>query len=581
MIAASQVAQEISHRFGHAVAFEETLDRIPTAWAAKNSVLGLLRFLKEEIEQPYKMLYDLSAIDERMRQHRDGQPASDFTVVYHLLSLERNEYVRIKVAVAEDRPSLPSITPIWPAANWYEREVWDMFGIAFDGHPNLRRILMPDSWVGHPLRKEHPARATEIGPYQLSPEKELAEQEALRFRPEEWGMSRERDGSDFIFLNLGPQHPGTHGVLRIALQLDGEEIVDAIPQIGFHHRGAEKMGERQSWHTYIPYTDRVDYLGGVMNNLAYLTAVEKLAGITVPPRAQVIRVMLAELFRIISHLVWYGTFAQDVGQMSPVFFTFNDRERAFSIIEAITGARMHPSWFRIGGVAADLPKGWEKMFRDFIRYLPPRLVEYDRTVMKNFIFKARTKGIGSFTVNEAVEWGVTGPNLRACGLDWDFRKRQPYCGYENFEFDIPTAQHGDCYDRALVRIEEIRQSLRIIEQCVNHMPEGAYKSDHPLATPPVKDRTMADIETLITHFLSVTWGPVMPVGEALGAIEATKGNNGYYLVSDGSTVSYRTRIRTPSFAHVQTLSPLAQGLMIPDLVVILGSLDFVLADVDR
>jgi NADH-quinone oxidoreductase subunit C/D len=581
MIAASQVAQEISHRFGHAVAFEETLDRIPTAWAAKNSVLGLLRFLKEEIEQPYKMLYDLSAIDERMRQHRDGQPASDFTVVYHLLSLERNEYVRIKVALAEDRPSLPSITPIWPAANWYEREVWDMFGIAFDGHPNLRRILMPDSWVGHPLRKEHPARATEIGPYQLSPEKELAEQEALRFRPEEWGMSRERDGSDFIFLNLGPQHPGTHGVLRIALQLDGEEIVDAIPQIGFHHRGAEKMGERQSWHTYIPYTDRVDYLGGVMNNLAYLTAVEKLAGITVPPRAQVIRVMLAELFRIISHLVWYGTFAQDVGQMSPVFFTFNDRERAFSIIEAITGARMHPSWFRIGGVAADLPKGWEKMFRDFIRYLPPRLVEYDRTVMKNFIFKARTKGIGSFTVNEAVEWGVTGPNLRACGLDWDFRKRQPYCGYENFEFDIPTAQHGDCYDRALVRIEEIRQSLRIIEQCVNHMPEGAYKSDHPLATPPVKDRTMADIETLITHFLSVTWGPVMPVGEALGAIEATKGNNGYYLVSDGSTVSYRTRIRTPSFAHVQTLSPLAQGLMIPDLVVILGSLDFVLADIDR
>ncbi|MBV8050837.1 MAG: NADH-quinone oxidoreductase subunit C/D [Acidobacteriaceae bacterium] len=581
MIAASQIAQKIAGRFGHAIAFQETHDQIPTAWAAKDSVPGLLRFLKEEVDRPYKMLYDLSAIDERMRQHRDGQPASDFTVVYHLLSLERNEYVRIKVALAEDRLSLPSITPIWPAANWYEREVFDMFGIAFDGHPHLRRILMPNSWVGHPLRKEHPARATEIGPYQLSPKKELAEQEALRFRPEEWGMSRERDGEDFVFLNLGPQHPGTHGVLRIALQLDGEEIVDAVPQIGFHHRGAEKMGERQSWHTYIPYTDRVDYLGGVMNNLAYLTAVEKLAGITVPPRAQVIRVMLAELFRIISHLVWYGTFAQDVGQMSPVFFTFNDRERAFSIIEAITGARMHPSWFRIGGVTADLPKGWEKMFRDFIDYLPPRLVEYDKTVMRNFIFKARTKGIGSFTVDEAVEWGVTGPNLRASGLDWDFRKRQPYSGYENFEFDIPTGQHGDCYDRAQVRIEEMRQSLRILEQCVDHMPEGPYKSDHPLATPPVKDRTMHDIETLINHFLSVTWGPVMPVGEALGAIEATKGNNGYYLVSDGSTVSYRTRIRTPSFAHIQTLPKLSQGLMIPDLVVILGSLDFVLADIDR
>ena len=403
MIATPTIAQEISDRFSSAVAAQNTHDRIPTFWVAKDRVPQLLRFLKEEIDLPYRMLYDLSAIDERMRVHRDGQPASDFTVVYHLLSFDRNEYVRVKAALAEDRLSLPSITDLWPSANWYEREVWDMFGIAFDGHPHLQRLLMPNSWVGHPLRKEHPARATEMGPYQLPEEKEIAEQEALRFRPEEWGMSRERDGSDFMFLNLGPQHPGTHGVLRIALQLDGEEIVDAIPQIGFHHRGAEKMGERQSWHAYIPYTDRVDYLGGVMNNLAYLTAVEKLAGITVPPRAQVIRVMLAELFRIISHLVWYGTFAQDLGQMSPVFFTFNDRERAFNIIDAITGARMHPSWFRIGGVAADLPRGWDTMFLDFIKYLPPRLVEYDRTVMRNFIFKARTKGIGSFTVDEAVE----------------------------------------------------------------------------------------------------------------------------------------------------------------------------------
>ena len=440
---------------------------------------------------------------------------------------------------------------------------------------------MPRSWAGHPLRKDHPARATEMGPFQLSEQKEETEQEVLRFRPEEWGMKRSREDTDFIFLNLGPQHPGTHGVLRIVLQLDGEEIVDAVPEIGFHHRGAEKMGERQSWHTYIPYTDRVDYLGGVMNNLAYLTAVEKLAGIAVPPRAQIIRVMLSELFRIISHLVWYGTFAQDVGQMSPVFYTFNDRERAFGIIEAICGARMHPNWFRIGGVAADLPQGWDGMFRDFIRYLPPRLAEYDREILRNRIFQARTKGIGSFTKDEAIEWGVTGPGLRACGFEWDFRKKQPYSGYDQFEFDIPTATHGDCYDRAVVRVEEMRQSLRIIEQCVNHMPEGPYKSDHPLASPPIKDRTMHDIETLITHFLSVSWGPVMPVGEALGAIEATKGNNGYYLVSDGSTVSYRTRIRTPSFPHMQMLPLLCRGRMIPDLLAVLGAMDFVLADIDR
>jgi len=291
--------------------------------------------------------------------------------------------------------------------------------------------------------------------------------------------------------------------------------------------------------------------------------------------------MLAEVFRIISHLVWYGTFAQDLGQLSPVFYTFNDRERAFGIIEAICGARMHPNWFRIGGVAQDLPQGWDGLIRDFLKYLPPRLREYDKEVMQNRIFKGRTQGVGAYTTAEAIEWGVTGPGLRACGFEWDFRKKQPYSGYEQFEFDIPTATHGDCYDRGAVRVEEMRQSLRIIEQCVNNMPEGTYKSLDPLATPPLKDRTMHDIETLITHFLGVSWGPVIPPGEALGAIEATKGNNGYYLVSDGSTTSYRTRIRTPSFAHMQMLPLLVRGRMIPDLLAVLGAMDFVLADVDR
>ncbi|HEY4900177.1 MAG TPA: NADH-quinone oxidoreductase subunit C/D [Terriglobales bacterium] len=573
--------ESLQEQYGSDVAPQLTCDGIPTFWAPRERVREVLGYLKGKIDRPYAMLYDLTAIDDRVRVNRQGLPPAAFTVIYHLFSFERNEYIRMKIALDTGALSLDSITGLWPAANWYEREVWDMFGISFAGHPHLQRILMPRSWIGHPLRKDHPARATEMGPFHLSEEKEDKEQELLRFRPEEWGMQRSRDGSDFIFLNLGPQHPGTHGVLRIVVQLDGEEIVDAVPEIGFHHRGAEKMGERQSWHTYIPYTDRVDYLGGVMNNLAYLTAVEKLAGITVPPRAQVIRVMLSELFRIISHLVWYGTFAQDLGQLSPVFYTFNDRERAFGIIEAICGARMHPNWFRIGGVAADLPEGWDGMVRDFIRYFPPRLAEYDREVLRNRIFQARTKGIGSFTKEEGIEWGATGPNLRACGFEWDFRKKQPYSGYDQFAFDIPTGSRGDCYDRAVVRVEEMRQSLRIIEQCVNRMPDGPYKSDHPLATPPVKDRTMHDIETLITHFLSVGWGPVIPPGEALGAIEATKGNNGYYLVSDGSTVSYRTRIRTPSFAHMQMLPQLCRGRMIPDLLAVLGAMDFVLADIDR
>ncbi len=556
-------------------------DGVATFWVDREKLHLILSFLKEKITSPYRMLYDLTAVDERTRVHRPVEETSAFTVVYHLLSFERNEFIRIKTALEESALSLDTVTDLWPAANWYEREVWDMFGIRFTGHPYLRRILMPPTWEGHPLRKDHPARATEMGQFRLPQAKQEAEQEALRFRPEEWGMQRTRAGSEILFLNVGPQHPGTHGVLRVVLQLDGEEIVDAVPEIGFHHRGAEKMGERQTWHTFIPYTDRIDYLAGVINNLAYLVAVEKLTGITVPPRGQVIRVMLSELFRIISHLVWYGTFAQDLGQLSPVFYTFNDRERALSIIEAICGARMHPNWFRIGGVAQDLPHGWDAMFRDFLAYLPPRLAEYDREVMRNRIFQGRTKGVGSMTTGEALEWGITGPALRACGLDWDFRKKQPYSGYEQFEFDIPTGKHGDCFDRAAVRVEEMRQSLRIIEQCVNHMPEGPYKSDNPLATPPIKDRTMHDIETLITHFLSVTWGPVIPPGEALGTIEAAKGNNGYYLISDGGTNSYRTRIRTPSFAHMQMLPLLCRGRMIPDLFAVLGAMDYVLADVDR
>jgi NADH-quinone oxidoreductase subunit C/D len=578
----SNIIQVLQNRFGTATITPQTThDRVPTLWASRDHVCDVLRYLKTEVEQPYRMLYDLTAIDERVRAHRADQPDSDFTVMYHLLSYERNADIRIKVALQGDIPAIRSVVDLWPAANWYEREAWDMFGITFEGHPHLRRILMPPTWSGHPLRKEHPARATDMEPFRLPEDKEVAEQQALQFHPEDWGMTRQGEDADFLFLNVGPQHPGTHGVLRIVLQLDGEEIIDAVPDIGYHHRGAEKMGERQSWHTYIPYTDRIDYLGGVMNNLPYVLAVEQLAGIDVPDRVKVIRIMLAELFRLASHLVWYGTFAQDLGALSPVFYMFTDREHLFRLVEAICGGRMHPSWFRIGGVAQDLPQGWDGLVRDFLRYLPPRLTEYDELVMRNRIFKARTQGVGSYTLDEAIEWGVTGPGLRACGFDWDFRKRRPYSGYEQFEFDIPIAQHGDCYDRAVVRVAEMRQSLRIIEQCLNDMPAGPYKSDHPLTTPPLKERTMHDIETLITHFLSVSWGPVIPPGEAFVGIEATKGNNGYYLISDGSTMPYRVRIRTPSFPHLQMLPLISRGGMIPDLLAILGSLDYVLADVDR
>ena len=242
---------------------------------------------------------------------------------------------------------------------------------------------------------------------------------------------------------------------------------------------------------------------------------------------------------------------------------------------------MHPSWFRIGGVAQDLPRGWDGLVKNFLDWLPHRLAEYDRIIMKNKLFKVRTQGVGAYTLDEAIEWGVTGPNLRACNFEWDWRKKRPYSGYEWFDFEIPTASVGDCYGRAVVRVEEIRQSMRIVRQCLDNMPPGDHKSRHPLATPPFKERTMEDIETLIDHFLNVSWGPVIPAGEGAFGIEAAKGNNSYYLISDGGTVSYRTRIRTPTFPHMQTLPHLCRGLTIPDLIAILGSIDFILADVDR
>ncbi|WP_444891086.1 NADH-quinone oxidoreductase subunit C/D [Microbulbifer sp. DLAB2-AA] len=558
---------------------------MPTLWVDAQSLIPLLQFLKVDISRPFAMLYDLSAIDERLRVNRgegpEKQPASDFTLVYQLLSFTRNLFIRIKVALDESKLSVPSIDNIWQNANWYEREVWDLFGINFEGHPHLRRIMMPTTWKGHPLRKDHHARATEVDPFSLSEEKERKEQEALLFRPEDWGMARANEDSEFMFLNLGPNHPSVHGVFRIALQLDGEQIVDAVPDIGYHHRGAEKMAERQAWHTYVPYTDRIDYLGGVMNNLPYVLALEQLAGIQVPERAQVIRVMMCEFFRISSHLVFFGTFAQDVGQMSPVFYMFIDREKLFGIVEAITGGRMHPAWFRIGGVAQDLPEGWEKMVREFLDYMPQRLRDYDGMVIKNKLLQKRTRGIGVYNTAEALEWGVTGPGLRATGLEWDLRKKRPYSGYDQFEFDIPSYDGGDCFDRCRVRVDEMWQSLRIIRQCLENMPAGPYKSDHPLTTPPRKGRTMQDIETLIQHFVNNSWGPVMPAGEVCFPIEATKGLNSYQIVSDGGTTSYRTRIRTPSFPHLQMIPLMSRGLLIADLIAIIASIDFVMADVDR
>jgi NADH-quinone oxidoreductase subunit C/D len=563
-------------------ACQPTADGIKTVWVEAARLVAACTALKDEPGQNYRLLLDITAVDERERVAKPHGRAGDFTLVVHLLRHEDGAEIRVKAPLDAEDLVAPSLTKLWPNANWYEREVFDMFGVRFDGHPDLRRILMPESWDGHPLRKTHFSRATERGPFVLTDEMLARELAALQNLPVAGGIADPEEADpETMILNLGPNHPSLHGVLRLVVKLRGEEIVDVLPEIGFHHRGAEKMAERQSWHSFIPYTDRIDYVAGVMNNFPYVMAVEQLAGIAVPARAQTIRVMLAELFRIISHLVFFGTMVQDVGQLSPVFYAFTDRERALEIIEAICGFRMHPAWYRIGGVAGDLPAGWEAMIGDFLVYLPKRLDEYEKMVMRNRIFRARTIGVGEYTAAEALDWGVTGPGLRACGVAYDYRKAKPYSGYEQFAFDVPIAARGDSYNRVRLRLDEMRESLRIIKQCVDNMPAGPVKATHPLAMPMPRERILADIDTLIPHFLNATWGPVIPAGEAAVTIEATKGLNTYYLISDGGTGPYRARIRTPSFAHLQMVPLLSRGAFLADLIAIIGSIDFVMADVDR
>jgi len=384
-----------------------------------------------------------------------------------------------------------------------------------------------------------------------------------------------------ITLNMGPQHPSTHGVLRVVLEMDGEVITKATPVIGYLHRGIEKLAESKTYNQVITLTDRLDYTSPFINNLAYVLAVEKLLGLDVPLRAQYIRVLLVEITRIQSHLVWLGTHALDLGAMSPLLYCFREREETLDMFEMVGGARMNQSYFRIGGLAGDLPEGFVDKVREFSKVLPSRIEGYETLLTKNKIWLGRTKDVGIISGEDGIALGLSGPSLRASGVKWDLRKANPYSSYDHFDFEIPTGKTGDVYDRYLVRMEEMRQSNRIIRQVLDKLPTGEINAYSPKVVPPLKEKVVNNIESLISHFHIMTEGFEVPKGEAYCSVESSKGELGFYIISDGSNKPYRVKIRAPSFVNLESLSVMAEGKMISDMVAVIGSIDICLGEVDR
>ncbi len=388
-------------------------------------------------------------------------------------------------------------------------------------------------------------------------------------------------GSDTMLVNIGPQHPATHGVLRLVCELDGETVVDVTPHLGFLHSSFEKLGEYRTYNQIVPLTDRMDYLAPLIYNCAYAMSVEKLMGIEVTERCKVTRVICMEMDRIFSHLLWLGTWSIDIGAFTPFLYAFQQREKVYKLHEAFTGARITTSSTRIGGMMADLPEGWTQGVRDFANGLPATLDEVDSLLRGNGIHIGRTQGIGVISGEDAVNCGLTGANLRASGVAYDIRKDRPYYDYETYDFEVPVGVYGDCYDRYLVRMEEMRQSLRVLHQALDRLPGGPMDVEDPRITLPSKTKTMSDMESLIHHFKLITEGIPAPKEDCWFSVEGSKGELGMYLVGNGGPKPTRWRIRPPSFVNLSVIGKMAKGHLMADLIVINASLDIVLGEIDR
>lgn len=517
-----------------------------------------------------------------------------FEVIYHFLSLPHGRRLRLKARVTEEDPSIPTITGIWRGAEFMEREVYDLMGIRFSGHPDLRRILMPENYEeGHPLRKDFPTEGKGwrssfdfLPKFEAAthgkPEGDIPDDEKKIFRSEERNTGpASSTRKEELLLNMGPQHPATHGVLRVVLDLDGERIVKATADLGYLHRGVEKLAEGLAYMQIVPHTDRLDYVCSMTNNYAYVRTVEKLVGITLPDRAEYIRTIVAEMQRIVGHLFWLGTQALDIGAMTVFFWTFREREVLLDMFEKLCGARLTLNYFLIGGVDSDLIPELVDRLHTFLETFPAHLDEYDQLLLTNRIWVARTKNVAVISGDDAINFGLTGPVLRGSGVAYDIRKLEPYGAYDKVQWEVPVGQNGDTYDRYWVRLEEMRQSVKIIKQCLEQLPEGPIVADMPQVIPPRKELVMRDMESLIHHFIIYTQGFKAPKGETYCATEVPKGELGFFIISDGSPRPYRLKIRSPSFVHMGAFDHMARGYLLSDAVTIFGTYDIVMGECDR
>ena len=567
-------------------AYEDTQRSELSVHVVASELQNVATFLHDDPIAAFDHITDICSVDYPDELER-------FEVIYHFLSLPHRERIRVKARVTEDDPTIPTVTGIWKGAEFMEREVYDLMGIRFAGHPDLRRILMPEDYEeGYPLRKDFPTEGKGWrGTFDFLPRldepaeqsftEEIPEEEKKVFLSGNGASASPIRRREELLLNMGPQHPATHGVLRVVFELDGERIVKSTPDLGYLHRGVEKLAEGLAYMQIIPHTDRLDYVCSMTNNYAYVRAVEKLVGITVPERAEYIRTIVAEMQRIIGHLFWLGTQALDIGAMTVFFWTFREREVLLDLFEKLCGARLTLNYYRIGGVDSDFTPDLVDRLHGFLATFRGHLEEYDELLVSNRIWVARTKNVAVISGEDAINFGLTGPVLRGSGVAYDIRKFEPYGAYDKVEWEVPLGKNGDTYDRYWVRLEEMRQSARIIKQCLEQLPQGPIVADVPHVIPPPKQQVMRDMESLIHHFIIFTQGFKPPKGETYCATEVPKGELGFFIVSDGSPRPYRLKIRAPSFVHMGAFDHMARGYLISDAITIFGTYDIVMGECDR